>query len=207
MSTVFCRPSISLLFCLKNERENVGIIQRLFGRNGPGTVSKQDYTEPRSGLVFPMELGGLKRLAVGRPYAEGGRAGESIPYGCHTAQAAIYVTTVQLADFPDGGESDFIREEVESAMAAVREMERIGRYQKVKYFSADPQMLGKTPGNLVWGRSAFFTINSGRPMMSLTYITALGSLVIKLRLSCPSPDDKSMIEFPNALGDLISGQR
>jgi len=185
----------------------MSFFQRLFGKQTTSAVSNENYTEPRSGLVFPIQLGGLKRSAFGRPYAEGERAGVSIPYGNETAQATIYVTTVQAADFPDGGESDFIRDQLENAISAVREMERMGKYQAVKYFSAEPQMLGTAPGNLVWARTAFFTTFNGRPMMSFTYLTALRSLVIKLRLSCPSPKDKSIGEFPIALGDLISGQR
>ncbi len=185
----------------------MGFFQRLFGPKNVASHWRQDYTEPGSGLVFPMRLGGMTRWEEARPYADGGRSGVSIPYGRDAAQATIYVTTVRGANFPDGGESDFIRGEVESALAAVREMERVGRYQGVKYFAADPQMLGGTPGNLVWARTAFFAMTGERPMMSLTYITAVRSRVVKLRLSAPSPEDKSLVEFPNALGEWISGQR
>lgn len=186
----------------------MNFLQRLFGRTGGSRASDDGaYTEPRSGLVFPMELGGLQRLEAGRPYAEGDRAGESIPYGRHDVQATIYVTTVGRAGFPDGGDSEFARGELESAMAAVREMQRIGRYQSVKFFAGEPERLGVDPGNLIWARGAFFTTSDGRPMVSFTYITALNSRVIKLRISASDPKNQALQEFPHALGDLISRQR
>lgn len=183
------------------------ILQRLFGRAGSSAGNDGAYTEPRSGLVFPMELGGLGRLDSGRAYAEGDRAGESIPYGSDDAQATIYVTMVGQAKFPDGGDSEFIRAELESAMAAVREMERMGHYQAVKFFAAEPERLGTAPGNLIWARGAFFTTSDGRPTISFTYITALRSKVIKLRVSASDPKNKALMDFPHALGDLISRQR
>jgi hypothetical protein len=154
-----------------------------------------------------MELGGLRRQAVGRKYAEGDRAGESIPYGRDNVQATIYVTSVGQAQFPDGGESEFVRGELESAMAAVREMERSGRYQSVKLFAAAPERLGTDPNNLIWARGAFFAVTAERPMISFTYITGLRHKVIKLRISGANPDDKTLREFPHALGELISQQR
>src|SRR5689334_14649142 len=181
-------------------------IRRLFGR-ADTSPSDGAYTEPRSGLVFPMELGGLHRLASGRESAEGDRAGHSIPYGREDAQATIYVTTVAGAQFPDGGDNEFISREVEQAMAAVREMERAGHYQPVKFFAAEPERLGTDPGNLIWARGAFFTSSEGRPMISFTYITALHSRVIKLRISVADPSNRTLKEFPHALGDLISRQR
>lgn len=184
----------------------MNIFRRLLGR--PGTSGGTGaYTEPQSGLVFPMELGGMRRLATGRPYAEGDRSGQSIPYGSDRAQATIYVSTVGQADVPDGGDSDFIRRELESAMAAVHELERLGRYRSVKFFAAAPERLGTDPGNLIWARGAFATVNEGLPMISFTYITALRLKVIKLRISAPDPDNKTLMEFPHALGDLISRQR
>src|SRR4051794_5143593 len=119
----------------------MNIFQRLFRRAGISGGTDDAYTEPRSGLVFPLELGGWHRRATGRTYAEGDRTGESIPYGADDAQATIYVTTVGQAEFPDGGDSEFVRGELESAMAAVREMERQGRYQSVKLFTAAPERL------------------------------------------------------------------
>jgi hypothetical protein len=184
----------------------MNFFQRLFRRLGSSGGTGDDYTEPRSGLVFPSELGGLRRLATGRRYAEGDRAGESIPYGKDEAQATIYVTTVGQAQFPDGGDSEFIRGELKSAMAAVMEMERLGHYQSVKHFGAAPEALGTDPVNLIWARGALFAVSGGRPMMSFTYITALRNQVIKLRISAPDAD-KSLTEFPQALGDLISRQR
>lgn len=154
-----------------------------------------------------MALGGLQRQATGRPYAEGDRAGEAIPYGADDAQATIYVTTVGNADFPDGGESEFVRVELERAMAAVREMEQMGRYQSVKFFDAEPERLGTDAGNLIWARGAFFTVSDGRPMISFTYITALRRNLIKLRISASTPDNPRLMGFPHAMGDLISRQR
>jgi hypothetical protein len=97
--------------------------------------------------------------------------------------------------------------EVEHAMAAVREMERAGHYHPVKFFAAEPERLGTDPGNLIWARGAFFTSSDGRPMISFTYITALRSRVIKLRITSSDPKSSALKEFPHALGDLISRQR
>jgi hypothetical protein len=152
-------------------------------------------------------LGGLRRQGAGREYAEGDRTGISIAYGGDNAQATVYVTTVGQADFPDGGDSEFVRGELESAMAAVKEMERAGHYQSVKFFAAAPERLGTEPSDLIWARGAFFTVNNGNPMISFTYITALRGRVIKLRISASDPNDKTLMEFPHALGDLISRQR
>jgi hypothetical protein len=185
----------------------MNFLQRLFGRAAGLGASGGAYTEPQSGLVFPMELGGLRRLAAGRPYAEGDRAGESIPYGSDDVQATIYVTSVGETKFPDGGDSEFIASELESALEAVREMERLGRYQSVKFLTAAPEKLGNNPGNLLWARGAFFAMTEGRLMISFTYITALHSRVIKLRMSGSDPDNKTLVEFPQALGELISGQQ
>jgi hypothetical protein len=185
----------------------MNIFQRLFRRSGTSGASDGGYTEMRSGLVFPSELGDLRRRADGRAYAEGDRSGESIPYGKDDVQATIYITTVGGAEFPDGGESEFIRGEVESAVAAVQEMERLGRYRSVKYFDATPERLGAKPDNLIWARSAYFALADGRPMISFTYITALHSRVVKLRISGSDPENKILMQFPHALGDLISGQR
>ena len=188
----------------------MNFFQRLFRRAGTdgGTGATEGaYTESRSGLVFPMEFGGLRRQAPGRRYAEGDRSGETIPYGGDDARATIYVIAVGRAEFPDGGESEFVRGELESAMAAAREMERLGHYQSVKFFAAAPERLGTDPDNLVWARGAFFTTSDGRPMISFTYITALRNRVIKLRISSSDPDSKRLKEFPHALGDLISRQR
>ena len=44
-------------------------------------------------------------------------------------------------------------------------------------------------------------------MISFTYITALRHKVIKLRISAPDPNNKRLMEFAHALGDLISRQR
>jgi hypothetical protein len=184
----------------------MNILQRLLGRaKGSGVAGA--YTEPRSGLIFPLQLGGLRRQGTGRPYAEGDREGESIPYGDGHAEATIYVTTVGQADFPDGGDNDFIREELNQAQATVRELERLGHYQSVKFMTAAPERLGTGADNLVWGRGAFFTAAGGRPMISFTYITALRSKIIKLRISGSDPNNKTLLEFPHALGDLISRQR
>ena len=185
----------------------MNIFRRLFGRATTSGPAGGDYTEPRSGLVFPLELGGLRRHTAGRPYTEGDRTGESIPYGGNQAEATVYVTQVGRAEFPDGGDSDFIRGELESAMAAVQEMERRGNYRSVKYFTGEPERLGSGQGNLVWAKGAFFASNDGRPMVSFTYITALGSKVIKLRISGSDPANKALKEFPHALGELISRQR
>lgn len=87
------------------------------------------------------------------------------------------------AQFPDGGDSEFVRGDVESAMAAVREMQRLGHYQSVKFFAAAPERLGTDPGNWVWARGAFFAMTERGLMVSFTYITALRSHVIKLRMS------------------------
>jgi hypothetical protein len=190
-------------------------IQRLFGRaassgatdGATGRATGGDYIEPGSGLVFPVDLGGLRRHTVGRPYAEGDRTGESIAYGGNQAEATVYVTNVGQAEFPDGGESEFIRGELESAMAAVREMERRGLYRSVKYFTGDPERLGDGPGNPVWAKAAFFASTDGRPMVSFVYITALASKVIKIRISASDPENKALKEFPHAMGDLISRQR
>jgi len=190
----------------------MNILRRIFGRaasSGPagGDYAGGDYTEPRSGLVFPLELGGLRRHTAGRPYGEGDRGGESIPYGGNQAEATVYVTQVARAEFPDGGDSDFIRGELESAMAAIQELERMGRYQSVKFFAGEPEKLGTNAGNLVWAKGAFLAMNDGRPMASFTYITALASKVIKLRISSVDPSNKALKEFPHAMGDLISRQR
>ena len=185
----------------------MNILQGLFRRVGTSGATGDAYTEPRSGLVFPMELGGLHRRATGRTYAEGDRTGEFIPYGEDDAEATIYVTSVAQAEFPDGGDSEFVLGELESAMAAVREMQRLGRYQSVKFFAAAPERLGSDPGNLIWARGAFFTVSDGRPMISFTYITALRCRVIKLRISASDPDNKRLMNFPHAVGDLISRQR
>lgn len=180
--------------------------QRLFGRTGTSGGTNNDYTEPRSGLVFPIELGGLQRQATGRTYVEGDRSGEAISYGAVQAQATIYVTTVGQTALPDGGDNELVHAELESAMTAVREMERLGHYQSVKYFKAAPERLGTDPSNLIWARGAFFTMSDGRPMISITYITAVRSKLIKLRISASDPENKTLKEFPHALGDLISRQ-
>jgi len=185
----------------------MNIFRKIFGRSGASGETADDYTEPQSGLIFPMELGGLRRFGLGRPYAEDNGSGESIPYGANQVHATIYVTTVGGAQFPEGGESDFIRNELESAMAAVQEMQQLGYYDSIKFFSAEPQKLGSDPANLIWARGAFFTLNKGRPMMSFTYITALRSHVIKLRISASDPKNDGVEQFPHALGDLISRQR
>ena len=185
----------------------MNILPRLFGRAATPSATDGNYTEPRSGLVFPMELGGLRRRATGRPYVEEDRTGESIPYGGDHAEATIYVTKVGQAEFPDGGDNAFIRGELESAMAAVRELERMGHYRSVKYFTGEPERLGNDPGNLLWAKGAFFASNDGRPMVSFLYITALGSKVIKVRISGADPDNKALMEFPRAIGELISRQR
>jgi hypothetical protein len=122
-------------------------------------------------------------------------------------EATVYVTKVGQAEFPDGGDSEFIRGELDSSMAAVREMERMGRYGPVKFFGGEPEKLGTDPRNLTWARGAFFTVSEGSPMFSFTYITGLGSMVIKLRISGPDGENKTLKDFPAALGDLISRQR
>jgi hypothetical protein len=160
----------------------MSFFRRLFGSDKT-TSAANDYIEPDLGLVFPLQLGGLQRKSEGRPYAEGDRSGHSIAYGLADLQATIYVTKVSRSDFPDGGESDFIAEELESAMAAVQQMERVGYYQGVKMYSAPPVRLGKGPDNLVWARGAFFAMNQGKPMVSFIHLTALRGRVIKLRIS------------------------
>ena len=151
-----------------------------------------------------MELGGLRRRTPGRPYAEGDRTGESIAYGGDGVEATVYVTQVGQAAFPDGGDSEFIRGELESAMAAVREIERMGHYRSLKLFTGAPERLGTSPGNLVWAKGAFFAVSDRGPMVSFTYITALGSRVIKLRISGADPKNETLTRFPHALGDLVS---
>jgi hypothetical protein len=186
----------------------VNIFQRLFGRAPNSGAAGGDYREPRLGLVFPMELGGLQRRTKGRPYAEGNRQGESLAYGGNQVEATVYVTQVGQAEFPDGGDSEFIRAELESALAAVRELERVGHYRSVKLFMGDPERLGTDPRNPTWAKAAFFAVTTGGgPLVSFTYITALGSKVIKLRMSSADPDNSTLKEFPHALGDLIGRQR
>jgi hypothetical protein len=67
--------------------------------------------------------------------------------------------------------------------------------------------LGTDPANLIWAKAAFFAVTDGGPIVSFTYITALGSKVIKHRISGADPNNETLRGFPHAVGDLISRQR
>lgn len=90
------------------------------------------YTDKNTGIQFPQSIAAYKTAGVTPYEAAPGEAGVAVAYHFEDAEATVYVRSLT------GHGLKSSREFLDETIAGVREMERRGLYENVKFYAFDP---------------------------------------------------------------------
>jgi hypothetical protein len=175
------------------------------------------YTEPATGLVFPLKLGGMD--FGGASGYDKKELGVSLRYEVEKPidiWADIYIYDMGVKKIPEGTDSDGVRAAFEDARQSVLTMEKRGRYKDVKVVVEKPLALKVGEKNLAFLTATFeYTIlpdkdstDEPRAVVSHLFVSAYRGQFLKVRCTyntaAKEAGSKIIKDFMNDLGATLS---
>lgn len=147
---------------------------------GTGLASAEPYHHPKTGLVFPENVGNMKLVKVTEYEPLYAGLGTGISYRTDTIRADIFLYDLQKGPVPAGISSPVVADEFEQAIADIYSMEKNGTYKKVTTIARK----GTTAvGGIKFFHSVLTYEQNNINLISHLYLTGYGGLFMKLRVT------------------------